>query len=311
MKTTDREIIERQIAEYCMLNACSVPSSGLYDGRVGMSMALFRYSKKYGDVRAEDVAFELLKQSLLTQSKDISFENGWAGIGYVLLYLTENGCIEADFDEFFSEKHRMIIDACRHMDEEALVRNTLIINYLRSHGLSFSSNESLVLAKHFSSCLTKSIIVQMESWERASVFEKDSVGLDQVLNTYSLLALNCPEFFRPRDVYMKYNKIYRTGLLQVNESLSLASKSYSRIYHNEHKPYSLRSLINLCVLDKSRYRGACIYSLLNSKDKEEQFAKSVPKRHYVPGYGFGMARLLLYLIMSDVLSNDNRNPDFV
>ena len=311
MKTTDREIIERQIAEYCMLNACSVPSSGLYDGRAGLSIALFRFSKKYCDTRAEDVAFELLEEALLMRNKDISFENGWAGIGYVLLYLIDHGCIDAEFDEFFLEKHQMIIDTCKEMDEKALVRYALVVNYLRAHALSFRSDESMSLARRISSILTKNTIYQMERWESASLFDKDNVGLDKLLNDYSFLAVNCPDLFQLDRIRGIYNKIYQTGLIQRNEFFCLATNDTSEVsIIVEHKPYFLRDLINLCVFDDNLYCEPFIQYLLSAKDIESTLARSVPENHYIPGYGFGMARLLLYLVVSDCVNN-SKIPDFV
>ena len=52
-----------------------------------------------------------MQESLVIKINDISFENGWAGIGYVLLYLIENKYLDADFDELFGEQYEYILNS--------------------------------------------------------------------------------------------------------------------------------------------------------------------------------------------------------
>ncbi|HJH63822.1 MAG TPA: hypothetical protein OIM59_04125 [Bacteroides mediterraneensis] len=62
------------------------------------------------DEYIEDQALQTLQESLLTKTNDPGFENGLSGIGYVLLYLTKNKLVEADFDELFGDKLQFIYE---------------------------------------------------------------------------------------------------------------------------------------------------------------------------------------------------------
>lgn len=93
------EALIKKAAEHVMLNSCSVSSSGLFNGKAGMSLALFEVARFLEDEYIEDQALQTLQESLLTKTNDPGFENGLSGIGYVLLYLTKNKLVEADFDE--------------------------------------------------------------------------------------------------------------------------------------------------------------------------------------------------------------------
>ena len=47
----------RKLVDYISLNACSVNSSGLYNGKSGISLALFETAKCLQDTEIEDKAF--------------------------------------------------------------------------------------------------------------------------------------------------------------------------------------------------------------------------------------------------------------
>ena len=94
----------KKLSEYVLLNACAVSSSGLYNGKSGMTLSLFEAARYLNDEPLEDHAFELLEETLLVNSEDIGCENGLSGVGYVLLYLIDNEFIDADFDDFFENR---------------------------------------------------------------------------------------------------------------------------------------------------------------------------------------------------------------
>lgn len=90
--------------DYLLLNAYSVHSTGLYNGKAGLSLVLFEAARLLQNKGAEEHAFELLQEALTTQNPDIGFENGLSGVGFVLHYLIKNQFVEADFQEVFGEK---------------------------------------------------------------------------------------------------------------------------------------------------------------------------------------------------------------
>lgn len=105
----DRLIISKLI-NYVLFNAYSVDSTGLYNGKAGFSLCLFETGRKLNDKYLEEQALDLLQEALLSQNKDIGFENGLSGIGYVLLHLIEHKFIKADFRELFDDMLMQIID---------------------------------------------------------------------------------------------------------------------------------------------------------------------------------------------------------
>ena len=122
-----------KLADFVLLNACSVSSTGLYNGKAGMSLCLFEVARTICDEYLEDSAFELLQESLLSNNKDISFENGLSGIGYVLQYLIDNKFIEADFDEMFGEQTEKVLVSLEKPEYSThILQNSLKIIYFLS-----------------------------------------------------------------------------------------------------------------------------------------------------------------------------------
>lgn len=109
-----------KLIDYILLNAYSVNSTGLYNGKAGLSLCLFEIARIVKDEYIEEHAYELLQESLISKNEDIGFENGLSGIGYVLLYLIENKFIDADFDELFNDNLLKIIDTLEKWEVKRL-----------------------------------------------------------------------------------------------------------------------------------------------------------------------------------------------
>lgn len=99
----------RQITDYALLNAFSVQSKGLNNGKAGLAVALFEVSRFLQDEYIEDRAFELIQEALLGTSGKLDFEYGEAGIGFAIIYLLHNGLLEMDFDDVFGERVERIV----------------------------------------------------------------------------------------------------------------------------------------------------------------------------------------------------------
>lgn len=111
------EIIHK-LTDNLLLSKYQVDSSGLYNGKVGIALGLFEAARYLHDDSIENEAFNLLQESLLSNNKDISFENGLSGIGSVFLYLIENQFIDADFEEIFKEHCEEIIKRFENIDKQ-------------------------------------------------------------------------------------------------------------------------------------------------------------------------------------------------
>lgn len=108
----------RQFTDYALLNAFSVQSKGLSDGKAGLAVALFEVSRLLRDGYIEDRAFELIQEALLGTPARPDFEHGDAGIGFALVYLLQNGFLEADFEDMFGKRLRRIVSAVERILSE-------------------------------------------------------------------------------------------------------------------------------------------------------------------------------------------------
>lgn len=118
------------MVDYILQSTCLVNSAGLYNGKAGLSLALFEASKYLQDESVEEKAFNLLQEALVVKHSDLNFENGLSGIGHVLLYLIENEYIEADFDEIFGTQHELIVKSFEAIEKEPLrLVNSLQVIY--------------------------------------------------------------------------------------------------------------------------------------------------------------------------------------
>lgn len=115
MKSND---IIHKLTDNLLLSRYQVDSSGLYNGKVGIALGLFEAASYLHEDSIENEAFNLLQESLLSNNKDVSFENGLSGIGSVFLYLIENQFIDADFEEIFKEHCEEIIKRFENIDKQ-------------------------------------------------------------------------------------------------------------------------------------------------------------------------------------------------
>lgn len=96
------------LVDFLLLNASGLSSSGLARGKSGVALALFEVADLLEDGYLEDQAFSLLQETLLSKIQDISFESGWGGIAFTLVYLVKNGLLEADVHDILTDKLRWI-----------------------------------------------------------------------------------------------------------------------------------------------------------------------------------------------------------
>ena len=106
IKRLDKNIFQ-MLASYLVLNSTAVESSGL-NGKAGFSICLFELSRLLHDTGLEDKAYQLILQASVSQSENITFEQGLAGIGYAILYLKKRQFIDVDFRDIFEKQDRYI-----------------------------------------------------------------------------------------------------------------------------------------------------------------------------------------------------------
>ena len=105
----------RRIANVLMLNAGFFDNPGLLNGKMGIAIFFYHYSRYSKNKLYEDYAGELLDEIYeeINTSTPVNFENGLTGIGWGIEYLVKNGFVQADTDEALAEienavyKHRI------------------------------------------------------------------------------------------------------------------------------------------------------------------------------------------------------------
>ena len=95
----------KRIANILMLNASFINNLGLLNGKMGVAIFFYHYSKYSGNKIYDEYAGELMDEiySDINTNTPINFEDGLTGIGWGIQYLVKNRFIEADLEESLSE----------------------------------------------------------------------------------------------------------------------------------------------------------------------------------------------------------------
>ena len=105
----------QRIANVLLLNAGFIDNPGLLNGKMGIAIFFYNYSRFTKNKIYEDFAGELVDEIYeeINISTPVNFENGLTGIGWGIEYLVKNGFVQADTDEALEEidnviyKHRI------------------------------------------------------------------------------------------------------------------------------------------------------------------------------------------------------------
>lgn len=95
----------QRIANVLLLNASFIENLGLLNGKLGIAIFFYHYSRYTGNKIFEDYAGELIDEIYeeINTNTPVDFANGLTGIGWGIEYLVKNGFIEADTDEALAD----------------------------------------------------------------------------------------------------------------------------------------------------------------------------------------------------------------
>lgn len=316
----------RKLTDFVLLNAYSVSSTGLYNGKAGMSLCLFEVARATEDELLEEHAFELLQEALLTKNTDIDFENGLSGVGFVLRYLIDNEFIDADFEEMFGEQTQKILDGLeKRRNEPTALMNSIKMIYLLSDMNRAKADKRITDAIHI-------IFDSVESYLLSQFADFNSLGYKNIkmavlglFEDYVRLLCYSKYTAFSRPLLERYFELYRTGkivssfsigcYLEILNAESLLSESVDVISANKElglqnmnpDTLSLRELTvyyQLLHLKAVCYRDsiAVVAMKLHGNEKinlEQAILSSIPKDQFTAGYGCGVARLLLMSVNLD------------
>ncbi len=312
----------RKLTDYILLNAYSVNSSGLYNGKVGMSLCLFEVSRLLNDDFIEEHAFELLQESLVSKTEDIRFENGLSGIGFVLNYLIDNRFIDADFNEFFGmnlEKIRTVLESPSQPDNAVMQLTTL---YLLK---TLYYREEIRWTKKSIKTLTEIACKQLiERFDDFCLPQKatNKINVLKLYKSFLKVTVSFPDVYDASTLFQKYTNLYMSGKIAsdyaighymknsatgqldpncndaANRNMELASQN---IYPEALSLSQQIDLLYLMHQNESNHISQIkqiedhLFGLLEVNLEKSVIQKLNP-RSFIAGYESGVARLLLYIV---------------
>lgn len=99
----------RNLLRFGILRTEELKNPGLYNGKLGMIILFYEYSRYSGDILYEQFADEMVDSVLeLPDSLSLRFADGLTGIGWGITYLLREKFIEGDVEEVLSEVDRKL-----------------------------------------------------------------------------------------------------------------------------------------------------------------------------------------------------------
>ena len=317
------EMIIRKLADYILLNAYSVDSTGLYNGKAGLSLCLFEASRYLNDTYLESQAFDLLQESLLSKNEDVKFENGLAGVGYVLLYLINNKFIDADFDELFNDNTKKIfaeLETLKEVNSQVQIQHHFkLVYFLCLLNIENPDKDICGFIELFSKEIAQILIVQFSSiGNRDNLYYK--IDVLHFFEIYLQMAHTCELFKHSQPLLECYSELYQkdefVSSFNIGYYLShIAQKQNDdnlRIIGENNKKKAVLNihpsllslsqridLLNLLLQDKDQYVEQIKKmerDLIDIDKLEKTMLLSINKFSFFAGYEHGLARVVLYFI---------------
>ena len=298
-------VLVRKIVDHILLNACSVNSSGLYNGKAGMALALFEAARHLQDEYIEEQAFDLLQEALITKTEDISLENGLSGIGYVLLYLIHNDFLDADFGELFGEQHqKILVHLEKSKNKTNVTPKTIRLNYYLTEVQQIIPANSKIkeFIKTIFETIEQDLISLFSGFRNLDCTNNKMVVLCQ-FECYLKTVCDCNYSDYSLSLLNQYADLYRNGRIKSSfpiayhlEKLGLQEKYGDVIISNKQfasqgtllQHTSLRNLIEIAQLSENK-------QIITENVLEETISKRIPQGAFIAGYEQGFSRLLIYL----------------
>ncbi len=302
--------------DYILLNAYSVNSEGLYNGRIGLSLCLFENARLLNDENLENFACDLLQKTLVSKTKNVYFENGLSGIGFVLLYLIKYKFIDADFNELFNENRNKI---AFELEKKIKNPNNIIsllytIYYLEM--LTDKTEKEIFIAQSIIKIANSYFTDKLSRLSLSSHLQQESKLV--ILNQFELflkVCFNYPEnknfnipiqlflelYLKGKISYSLPTSHYLLGLTTLQKGIEkMLENSISNIEQETLPLYQQIDYLYLLHQYDDQFESL-IYKMeepligYNQKNYEKWLVNKIGTRSFIAGYGRGVSRLLLYL----------------
>ncbi|MFA6838848.1 MAG: hypothetical protein WCR12_08410 [Dysgonamonadaceae bacterium] len=329
-----------KLIDYVLLNSCSVNSTGLYNGKAGISLTLFEVSRCLQSEYIEEQAFNLLQEALLSKNEDISFENGLSGIGFVLIYLLKNKFVDGCFEELFDENLNKIFLQLSEIEENPINGRLLLIHLKIVYFLSLLEEyRSSEKSSHFIRFFSKNVNIELER-SLANLEKKHDENLKVAFlssfKNYVNITLSCPSLTLSSRVLEGYTNLYLDNKIVCDFSIGCCLKKIADnrndkklkevaeqnmlFAHNNIYPTVLSlsqriDLLHLLYQQEKKYEKQIIrlekdfFENTNEILLEKNLVQYISSNTFMAGYQSGVSRYLLYWIYKN--SNKQTNIPFL
>lgn len=322
-----QQITILDIVEYLLQEYHTTSSPGLYNGKAGLSLSLFVASGYLKDEKIEEIAFNLIKESLIRNKVEFGFEDGLTGIGYALLYLIENQYLETNFDEIFGEQYEAIIKSFDKIEDQPIrLINSLKAVYFFSEAGRIKKDDDraqLIIKKIFEG-VEFFLTIQFHDFDDINYISKKI----SIINTYTLYLklINYVGYANfSHSLLDDYASLYRRGKILSSFEIGFFLKTITEKHRikgdndviNENisngirntYPYtlSLKEQIDLARLtnnNKNMRKNDCNmvpeFEIIRKNDTIQDILEFVDEKSNPLGYGAGLARLLISFINKNI-----------
>lgn len=318
-----KDLLVRKIVNSILLNSSSIEASGLYNGKSGVAIALFEASKYLQDDYLEDIAFSMIKESIITENNDISFENGLSGIGYALIHLIEGGFLEADYNELFENQHKNILRAVEILgkNETDLSNHIKVAFYIKRYirFLDGDCNSLSAIDKLLKA--SEHIILHSLSVFNDIIDNNDKNSIIQKIEDFLYVVTYSQNYSYAKTVAEVYLQLYEQGKIKSSLFLWIQLQNIAvKLHMREVEKQSKRKIdfmsgtLNSHVLS-FRDKVSILHNLnLRTTSKDTLFShyefcsskfeydvrSSVARGHSYIGYEGGVARFLLHIVNPNI-----------
>jgi hypothetical protein len=313
----------QNLIDYILLNAYSVRSAGLYNGKAGLSLCLFELSRYWNNDQIEAHAFQLLRESLVLAEKgsNMSYKDGTAGVGFVLSYLIKNHFIKANFKDIFEKNVEKILSELKKATSYS--ESHLLLIYFLENVYCFN-NRGIENYNHIHQILEKTTGILEEQFSNFKYLHTSSskISVLSAFENYLKIIFYCENPLLSNSLIEKYIALYKEGYIPNSFSIGYYLDWIASILQNDNlksiaqtnKRYALLNLhpdtftlslqINylylfnednefyheqICLLEKNLIE----YTNTNI---EKKILQKIQPNSFIAGYGEGISRLILYWI---------------
>lgn len=317
--------IASRLSDYLLLNAHCLSHSGLANGKAGVALAIGLLGKCADDEYLQGQCINILEEALLYKGKDLSFDDGWAGICRVLLILLKEGVLDADYLELVGEQHRAIKTTLQNLSSRQTLSPSLILGLIRmlsEYQTLYPSSEICTIISNSQEVLEARMQAALELWLSSSASKRIEVARASDLIEMLVQYLQyCKSFtYTPsQKILSRYEGCFHTGQLpsDLRLGLLLEEMGYRGIAVEEHLSFGCKQLEHpttlsnilevLEILRKANLSDARRELMLSFEERigvsrkfdESKLIRYLPMGEQRIGYASGIARLILYCLRSE------------